>query len=441
MIIGAGGNVNSLKKYLLAFVLSYLFIFVCLSITHSGMLPLREHSFIQICLLIFYSLFLYGSLYASVNKFFVLILLYQIVFSFLLNTYFFDIVNKPFGYRPVDAIVYMDLSEYALNHTLSDLLVYLKARNTEISDYGFPIIRFFIFNLAGNLDRGILFMVMVNAIAMVIASWYLYKLSFFFMNKTSSKIVALFWGLNICSIVSNVIGLKETIFTTILIITMYQVYYFYYKKNDLSHFLIMILCIALTVLFRIYLTVFFIIIILFRPIYSNRFKKLALFLVVSLTLVSAYIGYFISSTLPILNALFYAQKIKGNLLFINMIAGFLGPFPNFLKVENLDLTALFWAPYSGFKTFFSIFGLYGGLCILKRHITKLYPLFFYVFFNILLVIGTVRSFDYRFSYTMIPFFFILIMYGFERFRFKSKKIISYLYFCVIFILVYAYNIR
>jgi hypothetical protein len=405
-------------------------------------LPLLEHVFIPISLLLLFVVFLYSGLTASIQKVIILILSYQVILSLVLNAYFFLVVDQPFGYDPMDALAYLRLADYALNHTLNTLIAYLKSRNTEIADYGFPFVRFFLFNLAGNVERGIIFMVIANAFAMTIGSWYLYKLSLFFMDDKNSKIVTLFWGLNICSIVVNVIGAKESIFTTILIITMYQLYYYFYKKKDLFHLLVMIIFIGFTVFFRIYLTMFFIIIILFKPLYSKRAKKIALLSVILLTIITAYAGYFITSENPILALLLLKEKNQStNFILINMITGFLGPYPNFLQTAGLNQTAFFWAPYSGFKAFFSIFGLYGGWYILKNHITKLYPLLFYTFFNILLVVGTVRSFDWRFSYTMIPFFFILIMYGFERFRVKYKTIVSSLYFCVIFVLIYSYNLR
>jgi hypothetical protein len=400
----------------------------------------RDHIFIHIGLLIIFVIFLYGSLKSSIGKIIALILIYQTVISVVLNTYFFAI-NEPFGYNAVDAFYYLHLSEYALSHSLGGFIAYLQSMNTEISDYGFPVIRFFIFNLAGNLERGIVLMVIFDAISMTIGSWYLYRLSLFFLKKQSAKIVALFWGLNTCSIIVNIKGIKESIFTTILIIAMYQLYIFYFKKKSITNYILLLLPVAFTVFFRIYLTIFFIIVILFKPLYEGKFKQFALFAVVFLTCVVTYLGHYITTELPILSILLSVQKKNSSsFLFINMISGFLGPYPNFLQPGG-NITSLFWAPYSGFKTFFSIFALYGGWYILKNRVTRLYPMFFFIFFNILLVIGTVRSLDFRFSYTMIPFFYILIMYGCNRFKFIQKKIYSLLYFCFIFLLVTFYNIR
>jgi hypothetical protein len=400
---------------------------------------LRELLFIQISLLIFFVFFLYGSLKVSIRGILTLILFYQLVLSLSLYNYFTDTIGNPLGYNPIDALVYLHYAEYSLDHTLEELIHYLQSRNTEIADYGFPFIRYFIFNLAGKIDTGIVLMVIVNAVSVTVGSWYLYKLSLFFLNIASSKIVVLIWGLNSCSIYINVTGCKESVFLTLLIITMYQLYYYYYKRKDIFHFFLMILTVAFTVFFRIYLTVFFMICMMFKPIYSGKNKRFALLAVVLLTVITTYANYFMTGSFPLLKVLLYRQEMKSNMLFVNMVTGFLGPYPNFLQSENPS--SFIWGPYSGFKVFFSLFALYGGWYILRNKVTKLYPLFFYVFFNILLVIGTVRSFDYRFSYTAIPFFYILIIYGINRFEFKYMKIFSSSYFVLIFLLVYNYNLR
>jgi hypothetical protein len=430
---------STIKKYLFIFFISYLCIFTYFSLIHSERQPAGGHLFIQIALLVFFVFFLYSSLNVAISGVISLILFYQMMLSLFIYGYFLNILGEPFGYNPRDALQYLQSAEYSLDHTLSELILYLQLRNTEIADYGFPFVRFFIFKLAGSRETGILFMVIANTVSVAIGSWYLYKLSLFSLEKNSSKIVALFWGLNSCSVVINVMGCKESIFTTLLIIAMYQLYYYYYKKKDIFHFFLSIICIMATIFFRIYLAVFFLIIMLFRPLYSEKYKGVALLAVVLLTGITTYISYFVSSEFPVLNRLLINQQAKSDTLFVNMITGFLGPYPNFLQSQ--DPNSFFWGPYSGFKAFFSFFALYGGWYILKNQITKLYPMFFFVFFNILLVIGTVRSFDYRFVYTMIPFFFILMLYGINRFQFKYKALFSSLYFSFIFLLVFNYNLR
>jgi hypothetical protein len=357
--------------------------------------------------------------------------------------YFLYSLKNPFGYNPSDALSYLHYAEYGLNHSFDEFISYLQSRNTQIADYGFPFIRFFVFNLAGSVDAGILLMVIVNAVSVTLGALYLYKLSLFFLPHNCSKVVFLFWGLNTCAIVINVMGCKESIFTTLLIIAMYQLCYSY-RKKDIFHLVLAIIFVGLTMFFRIWLTAFFTIIILLRPLYSRISTYFALFAVVALTLITAFLGLYISTAFPVLSILLSTQQIKSSLLFINMLTGFLGPYPNLLQ-NYLDPNSLFWSPYSAFKVLFSFFAIYGAWHVLKHRVIKLYPLFLFVFFNILLVVGTVRAFDYRFSYTMIPFFFIFAVYGFNHFkfngRFKYRNIFLNLYYVAIFLLVFNYNIR
>jgi hypothetical protein len=167
-----------------------------------------------------------------------------------------------------------------------------------------------------------------------------------------------------------------------------------------------------------------------------------------LVILAAYTTYFISSILPnllrsrdrIILGILGNQATRGLTInpLLNIVLSFIGPVPNFL---NQNYTAALYAPYSAFKMFSSLFAIMGGWYILKNRIIKLYPLLLFCFFNVILVLATYFSLDYRFSYTMVPFYFLLVVYGYKHFKSKYKPIIFISYYVMIFVLTLNYNIR
>jgi hypothetical protein len=131
---------------------------------------------------------------------------------------------------------------------------------------------------------------------------------------------------------------------------------------------------------------------------------------------------------------------------INILVSFIGPLPNFLTAKSVitshaNSQYLLFAPYVGFKLFFSLFGVFGGWYILKKKMVKFYPLLFFVFFVILFIMATFFGFDVRFPYVMVPFYFIILVYGFNQFRRRHKVFIYGIYYGMIFGLVFFYNLR
>jgi hypothetical protein len=314
-----------------------------------------------------------------------------------------------------------------------------------ISDYGFPFIQRIVIKSAGNVETGLFLMCIFNAVSMTIGAGVLYKLALYFVDHTGAKAAALLWGLNSVSIFCNVSGLKESIFTTLIILTMFYMYRLFERKkiSNIFPFLIFLLT---TVFFRWYLTAFFVIIFLLKSVYSGYLRRLMPLAIILLTIVAAYTAYFLSSSFfgnAVVGQILGSQESSGggNTQVLNMIVGFIGPIPNYLASSRTTFYSFIFAPYSGFKLFFSLLTLFGGFYILKNHIVKLFPLLLFVIANILLTIASITSFDYRFSYTMIPFYFILVVYGFNYFRFKYRRIVSFFYFGGIGVMTYFYNLR
>lgn len=431
-----------LKNNIIIYTTAYIVVAFLFYLLSPSTIPSLIHIFWQFTLLLVFSFILCQGLKLNIKAVIFFVLVYQLILTISLHLYFVYVEHLPFGYSPVDAITYLNIAKFSMNNSFSEFIDYMQWKKFDLSDYGFPLILRFIYGLLGDVSVSITTMCIINCISITLGTLGIYKLALYFLEITQAKVVALFWGLNTCSIWSNVSGLKESIFTTILIFTMYYMYK-YWQNRNLRILLLWSLFLFLTALFRYYLTLFFIIIFVCRPIYVGYLRRFIPAAIVVLTIFAAFTSYFISTQIPIIAEILLNQSDKATglpMILGNMIVGFIGPLPNFLEHNNLE--SLTYASFSAFMVFFSIYALLGAWYILKNKVIKLYPLLLFVFFNILLVISSIHSFDYRFSYTTVPFYFILIVFGFIHApKLNCYKITRFLYYPFCLLLILWYNLR
>ena len=432
--------IRHISKYVIFYIIGAILLY-CI---FPAYIPNGVYVLIQFLLLLLSSCFICTGLKLTIGVNISILLFYQLLLTLSLHFYFVYVEYLPFGFNPIDAITYLNITKFSMEHSFVDFLSYMEAGGQELSDYGFPTIMHFVYKWAGNIDAGITCMCVINSFSIVLGAWGLYKLSLFFLNGQWAKLIALFWGLNSCSIWSNVCGLKESIFTTLLIYTMYYMYKFWMgnKHTFLSLFLFLFF-LALTVFFRFYLSIFFVLLFLFKFVYTSCLARLMPVIMLALTILSAFTTYFLSTNLPILDMILLNQEEKATglpMILANMIVGFIGPLPNYFQHDNPE--ALMYAPYSAFMVFFGLYAILGGYYIFKNKVLNMYPLLLFVFFNILLVVSTIHSFDYRFSYTMVPFYFILVVYGIcHSAELHVHRVLHCAYYLFCFLLVFWYNIR
>lgn len=435
---------NKIIEYGICYFLLLLF---CIIFLNSGQNTPAE--LIIISFLLFLSFTLCFSLGISLNikSNIILIFFYNLCLSLSLYFFFLNFAESPYGYNPIDANTY-----YNFATSLKDLpsgkaaITYLQNNDVEISDYGFPLILKYIFQYTGNDNQARILLIFINSSSFTIGSILIFKLSLFFLKYKKAKLVMLLWGLNSCAIWCNVSGLKEAIFLTLILGTVYYMYCWFYKKN-IKNLILMFGFILSTLFFRHYITLFFILLLLFKGIYQRLSSKWLFIILFCLWVVATFTSYLITSENPLLSLIIYKQTQApegggGNLfrIIMNSLAGFTGPYPNFILFGNKE--AIIYSPYSLLKSLISLFGLYGIFYAIKNNQKELYPLILFVYLNIILVITTIFSFDYRFSYTMIPMFFLLSVYGFFKLKEnKYNKIISLLYTTSILGIIFLYNAR
>ncbi len=448
MIPGSVYSTSNTINRIIGYTFIYLLLLFFFIIFFNSSKPTPTELFVVpfILFLFFIGSFTLGII-LNVRSGIVVIFIYNVILSLGMYYFFLHYTESPYGYNPVDAITYYNYAS-ALKDipSLSGAVAYLQSQDAEISDYGFPLLLRLVFRYTSSDNQARILLILLNSLSFALCSIFTYKLGRFFLQSKEAKVAMLLWGLNSCAIWSNSCGMKESVFITLITAAMYYMYCWFYRKN-FKYLILTFAFILSTLFFRHYITLFLLILLFCHPVYKRLSSKLLFLLVAGVWVLATFTSYLISTEYPLLAIIIHKQAENpeggGGSLFriiMNSFAGFVGPYPNFLLSNTKE--ALLYNPYSLLKTLISLFGLYGMFYVIKNRITALYPITFFIFLNIILVIITVFSFDYRFSYTMIPLFFILSVYGYQKLReYKYRKLLSFVYTASMLILILFYNIR
>ena len=449
--------------YIYLFIITSEFLFLAFQFIKPTIIPVGIR-IIQFALpLIFLCFFELSIYYHEKNISFILILSFQIICSLLLWGYYYFCTGQPLGYDANDALAYQQALEKSLGQSWNYLIEVLKQqpRTASVSDWGFPTYRFFIYKIFPNITDGILALVIINSIIHSISSIYVYKLSTRFLNQYSSIIVMSLWGLSATSVHINTCGLKETIFSFFVIVAVYHMVEIKYSKNKI-HFFMFLFNVFLIWFFRNYISIFLILV--YFGCYPCRkifYKRINLF-VVGIFLI-AFLGMdILAKFLPELSFVKYTRDKRLTEFFgskgiiantMNFCFAWVAPIPRFNYSAQIKQVII--SGYSIFSTFFSPFGFYGLFIVLKKKLTSFYPLIVFLICNIVLVIITCNSLDFRFQHPTSFIYDILIILGFSEIAengirinfgkpFKmtlSLNIMAAIIFSIMFVIMFVYNRR
>lgn len=444
--------VNKISSHLGKYLFISLSLFCCLWILlllfYNESVPTGEIVGIQLISVILWIFAFYVGCKLNIRSILVLSFVFQILMSVWLYIFFTECTDSPFGYNPVDALLYRSVSEWTMNMSFSEFWEFLCSESSGLSrwsDRGYPLVQRFIFILAGNSDRGIFLMVLFNIIVHLYTTYILYRLAFLMLSSHEARLVALLWGINVCGVWINVSGLKEQIFVCLVINASYYFQCFLYQRKG-WHLFLLTLFIALTWLFRYYISLFFILIFVgrffFRTLYENFFGTFCivafLLVIFGLSLLTWFIPelYFIELMRQQL-----AEEGSLHSSLFGQIAGyilaFIGPPPSLL--ETIQKQNLLIVIYSCIKLFISIFGVWAMVRIIRKKDTDFYPMVNLVLLNTLLTITGGFALSYRFVYVTMPIYFILMIYGFRYYG--NSKWLKYSYLVFSLLTIYFFNIR
>ena len=140
--------------------------------------------------------------------------------------------------------------------------------------------------------------------------------------------------------------------------------------------------------------------------------------------------------------------VKGSVEFtyiVNLLAGFIGPFPTILPNTRPDLSL--YAPGLIYKMIISIPFLFGVFYIFKRNLYIYFPIVLFVLFESISLIFILESLELRKSLPHFPFIYI-VSFGFISYldsfnslqRKKFYKILNFTFFMV-FVMIIYWNTR
>jgi hypothetical protein len=389
-------------------------------------------------------------IYMSMNRnisrqvFFTYLFVSFYLLSVILQYSMIHAAHRLFGFSS-DAYTYI---AYGMNYRDLGILDFWKVilSTNRIDDLGFNTIVFWCAKICGRDALSIAnLLIFLNSIIYIIGVYYFYQLCVTLLDdKHRARIATGLWAGFSTLIITNASGVKEVIFTAIIVIAMYCIYK-YKESPTRSNLLRALLFIGLCILFR-FVICYALVLSLLTIIFTNENNKKAI-------LIFFFSGILFSSAilsllLPTLTGYTYEQIVKGtdiiqgrihaisNVFTASLyptVSTFLGPFPN---INRTNMGGFMYGFALLLKNFFSPYFLSAIYSIIRNCSYRFYPILVYITGNLMLVLITRSALDIRFHITYIPFFFLLIFIP-QKFIFKGYKYYIILLLIIVIISVYA----
>ncbi|MCD1653161.1 hypothetical protein K7J14_00350 [Treponema zuelzerae] len=339
-------------------------------------------------------------------------------------------VQNILGYDANDSLFYYNIAVKNRNNTILGLINDLKSykRTSSFSDWGYPIIQHFFFSIRKISNEFAFFLLCVTAALFhSFSSVLIYKISKHYTSNELSQIISAFWGVNAASVYFNVSGLKETYFVFFVLLSIYSLLNLQFYRFNFKNTLLFIFSTIILFFFRIYIALFvlfvFLLLFCFRKLFYKYF---------SILLISSFIIAFTGLSLfyRFLPELAYVEGVRnaqlsksfGTNIFIsnimNFIFAWISPIPAF-SYSNKAVNLLV-ASYSSIKIFISFSAIYYIFFSLQRKNYKYYSLIAFYSLNVLLLIISGVSLDFRFGYPTSFVAFVLGVIGLDHFFVSSK---------------------
>lgn len=381
----------------------------------------------------------------SLNRTFAIVIFYQIILVFTFYIFFIEVYHNPL-FHP-DAVLYDELGRELAQKSFEDSIAFLSS-SYSIADFGFPILLKIVYSVGGS---EIFNMKLANILFHLLTCYGLFNLSKYFLSPKKSLLLLLLFGLNPFSIYFNTSGLKETFFALIVTYT----FLFFYKSNFTKkrrYFLLGVFFLLASTTFRIFMPIFLLVpVVLMKYIYytgRNKafFKGVLLFAgLLLLGSITVLLGDDLKSVLAI-----DPEKLASHRLGrapaladypLIFLGSALGPFPSFQFNSGNDI-GLLESVGSFVKIFFSFFFVLGLYDILSKRIKQFYPLILFIALNLLLLTVIAAGLDPRFTYILLPFYFLIVVHGYTTIEEKKSFVVRFSpYYFFILALIVAFNFR
>jgi hypothetical protein len=382
------------------------------------------------------------------------VFVYTLLLSFVLRECYWIFTGTPFGVgaRNNDAYADNSIAVQAMGKNIHFFLNTVKKFSQyHNDDYGFVTICWLIFSVVGNELAGQYFLILCNALAMVLSTYYLYRLMLFL--DICKKYVCLFctvYALFPYFILEIAIQGKQIFFSLFIIQAFYYMYK--YKKNKkLYEMLISVLSAIVSFYFRSAISIILFMSFAILLMTNRKNKKKVLLIIVFFSIISFFLLFILFSYLFSylgINFIQFLTRQNGRVLrsisspilvwLLQIVAGFFGPFPNFNRAGFVIMET------SGalLKVFISLPLWIGVSKIIKSFNYKYYPIVVFVIINLFVLVIYNKTFDMRYQLVCFPLMLPIIAYTFQNVsRRITHGLLNYGYILFSIGLILAFNNR
>lgn len=444
---------NVLRNFLF---IGFVFCILSLAIVlDSNIRTYKAISILNILTLFAYYFLLNHSIYFHSEKFnstklFKIVFLFSLFFLIVYKILYFNHHGDFFSIGSIDAINYHYAAINRMKYTISETLYYfLKIYNYD--DLGALIYVVLVYKIFPST----LLLDFINLIIGSFSAVILFKIANYYMPPRYSFLCALSYACSSFVIQFESSGLKEILFSFIVLICfLFYVKYIHHKNS--RHLL--------------YLSPFAISIFLFRPavlafllismglglFFVSKNRKINLVLVLLLLVAAAYT---ISTFSNLINTYSSFEKAvlfredavslagEKTAIYAAIVSGLFGPLPTFLPYAEKEINSIYSVGLL-FRVLLSIPFWFCFSYILKKKIYALLPFMFMIILEMASLIFIMESYELRYHLLHLPFLYMLAFFyiyrindfGQHRKIIISKKMINY-FTIVLFLLVFYWNMR
>ena len=319
--------------------------------------------------------------------------------------------------------------------------IYLQ--NFNVDDLGYFSLLYFFYQIYPDQDFVVYGIVLLNFVCLYISSSYFYKFCKQLCgSEGASKLIVTLWCASPYLLLTITNGMKEVIFTSI-IIAVYNIYRYKVTKsvfNLVGAFGFAALCLF----FRTAL--FYMLVLMFIVILTMNHKNKKLYFIIIITLLATFqvvIPFIIENIIGVplevvvkTTAWRIERATSGQASYagyLPILAAILGPFPIF------DRPAIYAIEFSQAVFVKDVLGLsfMWGIYDKIKHLDIDYiPLIIFITFNIFMLVTAGVTLDIRYHMTYLPFFFLIAVS-----YLRKKPLWDWGFILMLLVIIYFYGTR
>lgn len=341
----------------------------------------------------------------------------------------------------VDSYKYMDYGFKYYTYPFNEFIGRLYQAGFKFDDLGYFTFIYYTYSFFPDYTTTTYIVVIVNMLLLYVSMLYIYKsLMLLQCSDFIGKLASVLYGASPFLIVTVSCGLKELMFNVFIILAMYNMIKVT-KQRSIFNILWSLLWISFCALFRSATAYSLLLSLIVSATLTKRNSRMYLYVILGLLLLtSTILPYLVERLFGVslefilaVNDYRYTGTDMSYKNIISVLAGVLGPFPNFDRPSEYAFMHSVFAFISCFMHIYFLVAIYK---VIKNNQYIYYPMILYVIMTIVMNIVSGVTLDMRFHITYMPFFFILAV---PNMRFKPLRDISF--GCVVVAIFLAYSTR